>query len=46
MEPRWQAVYVAVLGANDQREAARRFARMLAVEKLHAQERALVEPWR
>lgn len=45
--PRQQAVYVAVLGANQQREAARRFARQMgpAASRLRLQERELVAPW-
>jgi tetratricopeptide (TPR) repeat protein len=43
--PRSQAIYVAVLGANGQRETARRFARQIALEKLRDAERQLVDPW-
>lgn len=47
LTPRQQAVYVAVLGANQQREAARRFARQMGpgIAKLRLQERELVSPW-
>ena len=45
MEARWQAAYVALLGAGQQREAARRFARRIDPTKLHLQERGLVTPW-
>ena len=45
LEPRWQAVYIVVLGANQQREAARRFARQLSLDKLRLQEKTLIAPW-
>jgi hypothetical protein len=45
LEPRMQAAYVAVLGANNQREAARRFARRISQPKLRAQELELIAPW-
>ncbi len=45
MEPRWQAVYVALLGANQQREAARRFARRIDPTRLKSQERQLIAAW-
>jgi hypothetical protein len=43
--PRSRAIYIAVLGANGQREAARRFARRIDMEKLRTPERQLVAPW-
>ena len=44
-EPRFQAIYVGVLGAAGQREAARLMARRVNLEGLAREERALVEPW-
>ena len=44
-DPRGKAIYVSVLGSAGQREAARRYARMVPMEKLRAVERQLVEPW-
>jgi len=44
-EPRFQAVYAAVLGAAGQREAARNVARRVPAEQLVREERALLEPW-
>lgn len=44
-EPRFQAVYAAVLGAAGQREAARNVARRIPAEQLVREERALLEPW-
>jgi len=43
-EPRWRAVYAAVLDANQQRAAARRFAVGIPVRQLRAPERRLIEP--
>jgi len=40
-----RAVYVAILGANQQRETARRFARQIDVSTLKSQEKELVAPW-
>ena len=45
LEPRWQVVYVVLLGANRQREAARRFARQIPLERLRLQEKALLTGW-
>lgn len=45
LEPRAQAAYVAILGANNQREAARKFAHRVEMSRLHSQERVLVEPF-
>lgn len=45
-EPRCQAVRAAILGANLQREAARRLARELDWERLLSAERQLVQEWR
>lgn len=45
-EPRRQVVYAAVLGANDQREAARRLARTVEVTTLRPEEVELVKQWR
>lgn len=43
--PRAQAIYTAVLGANQLRDAARRVARGVELALLKPQERALVLPW-
>ena len=45
LPPRSRAIYAAVLGANQQREAARRMARQLAGERLKSQERELIQPY-
>jgi tetratricopeptide (TPR) repeat protein len=45
-QPRWQALYVSVLGSAGQREAARQNARMVDMAKLKLAERDLVQPWR
>ena len=45
-EPRYQAVRAAILGANLQREAARRIVRALPWERLLSAERQLVSEWR
>ncbi len=45
LEPRWQVVYVVVLGANQQREAARRFARRVPQDRLRLQEKTLLTDW-
>lgn len=45
LRPRWQAVYVAVLGANDQREAARTYAARVPLEKMRSAEEELVKPF-
>lgn len=45
-EPRCQAVRAAILGANLQREAARRMVRELDWERLLSAERQLVQEWR
>lgn len=45
-EPRCQAVRAAILGANLQREAARRIIRGLPLERLLSVERQLVAEWR
>lgn len=45
-EPRCQAIQAAILGANLQREAARRTARGLPWERLLSAERQLVAEWR
>jgi hypothetical protein len=42
-DPRWQAVYVAALSANQQREAARTLARQIKIDELSPSERALLE---
>lgn len=44
-QPRRQALQVAILGANEQREAARRLARTVPLDRLRSEERALVDPW-
>ena len=43
--PRSQAIYIAILGSNGQRETARRFAHQVRIEKLREPERQLIEPW-
>lgn len=40
-----RVVYVAIIGANQQREAARRFARQIDITKLKSQEKELLSPW-
>ena len=45
LRPRWQAVYVAVLGANDQREAARTFAAKIRLDALRSAEEELIKPY-
>jgi tetratricopeptide (TPR) repeat protein len=40
-----RVIYVAILGATQQREAARRYARRIDLSKLKSQERELVTPW-
>jgi tetratricopeptide (TPR) repeat protein len=45
LAPRAQAIYVATLGQNQQREAARRFVRRMDLTQLKLQERELVRPW-
>jgi tetratricopeptide (TPR) repeat protein len=42
---RLQAVAVVALGENNQREAARGFARKIDTAKLHAPERQMLAPW-
>lgn len=42
---RSRVIYVAILGANQQRETARKFAQQLDPGSLKSQERELVEPW-
>ena len=44
-EPRFQAIYAAVLGAAGQREAARLVAHRVKADGLAREERALIEPW-
>lgn len=44
--PRQRAVYAVVLGANDQREAARRIARGIPTGPGAATYEALLQPWR
>ncbi|HTI68665.1 MAG TPA: hypothetical protein VMF06_01770 [Candidatus Limnocylindria bacterium] len=45
LSPREKAIYAAILGANQQREAARRYARQIASETLKSQEKELIEPY-
>ena len=45
LTPRLKVIYAAVLGANQQREAARRYSRQLATEDLKSQERELIQPY-
>jgi len=44
-EPRWVALYAAVLGANEQREAARVLALKVDTAKLKGAELELIKPW-
>lgn len=44
-EPRVKAVYVAALGAGNQREAARQMARRIDLAALTAEERQLIKEW-
>lgn len=46
MPVRCRVAYAAILGANEQREAARRIARTLPKGTLRENAEALVEPWR
>lgn len=45
LSPRLQAVAVVALGENNQREAARGFARKISANNLNAAERRLLAPW-
>jgi hypothetical protein len=45
LSPRLQAVYVAALGANQQREAARTYARKINQKGMRSAEKELVTPW-
>ena len=45
LSPRLQAVAVVALGENNQREAARGFARKIDAAKLRAAERQMLAPW-
>ena len=45
LTPQLKAIYAAVLGANQQREAARRYARQLNSAELKSQERELIQPY-
>ncbi len=45
LSSREQVTYVAILGANQQREAARRYARQIEIASLKRQEKELVQPW-
>jgi tetratricopeptide (TPR) repeat protein len=45
VDDRQRAVYVAILGANEQREAARKIARTVNLAVLRAPERDWVRPW-
>jgi tetratricopeptide (TPR) repeat protein len=45
LDPRYRAVYAAVLGANQQREAARTMARRLDAASLRTEERQLIQEW-
>ncbi len=44
-EPRWIALYAAILGANQQREAARVMSQKVDTSKLKAVELELIKPW-
>jgi hypothetical protein len=46
MPVRFRVAYTAILGANDQREAARRIARTLPQGSLRQHAEKLVAPWR
>lgn len=45
LPPRWQAVYIDVLGRAQQREAARTNARQVDRSRLKTEEKALIEKW-
>lgn len=45
LSPRLQAVAVVALGEDNQREAARSFARKIETSKLRAAERQMLAPW-
>lgn len=45
LSTREQVTYVAILGANQQREAARRYARQIDTTSLKRQEKELLQPW-
>lgn len=45
LKPRWQAVFVAALGANEQREAARTFAARTDQSYLRSAEKDLIKPY-
>jgi hypothetical protein len=45
LSTREQVTYVAILGANQQREAARRYARQIDIGSLKRQEKELLQPW-
>lgn len=45
IQPRMQAAWTAIIGANQQRENARKLARQVDLKRIRAAERALVEPW-
>lgn len=45
LQPQHQAVYVAILGANQHRDAARRYARQIDPKRLRSRERELVAHW-
>jgi hypothetical protein len=44
-EPRMKAIYAAVLGANQQREAARQMARRIDLTALRSEEKELIKEW-
>lgn len=44
--PHWVAIYTAVLGANQQREAARSMAARIDFARLRPQEQELIRQWR
>jgi len=46
LKPRWQAVYVAALGANAQREAARTFAARIKTVQMRSAEEELFKAYR
>ncbi|MSU36233.1 MAG: hypothetical protein EXS36_14275 [Pedosphaera sp.] len=46
LAPHWQVVYVAALGASEQREAARQNGRKLDLRRLNEEEQKLVRPYR
>jgi hypothetical protein len=44
--PRWQALHVAILGANGKSEEARTAAKSVDIARLRPEEALWVQPWR